>query len=226
VFTARRGASRFEPSLDRAVVEDFIDLAPPGVDELLALLAVVDALRRPPEPAHDVVVLDTAPTGHFLRLLALPDAGLAWVRAFMAIVLKYRKVLGLGELGWDLVETARDLRALLALLRDPARTRALVVTRAAALPWLETRRLLAGLGRAGVAVGAVLVNARTPAGCARCTRADRAEGRVVARLRRQLRPLTRGGAVLLDAPATAPPPRGAPALGAWRRSWRTLEPAS
>ena len=56
-----------------------------------------------------MVIVDTAPTGHALRLLAMPEAALQWVHALMAILLKYRKVIGLGELGADLVDVAREL---------------------------------------------------------------------------------------------------------------------
>src|SRR5262249_13915778 len=68
VFDALRGDSSLDPSFDRTVVEDLIDLAPPGLDELFGLLEVVEALDR---SAYDTVVVDTAPTGHALRLLEM-----------------------------------------------------------------------------------------------------------------------------------------------------------
>src|SRR5439155_1745281 len=46
VFEALRGGSRFDPTYDRVVVEDLIDLAPPGLDELLGILTVTEALGR------------------------------------------------------------------------------------------------------------------------------------------------------------------------------------
>ena len=94
-------------------------------------------------------MLDTAPTGHALRLLAMPETALDWVQALLAILLKYREVVGLGELAAELVATARRLRALRALLADPARARVVAVTRAAELPRRETERLLARLRRLG-----------------------------------------------------------------------------
>src|SRR5207249_2740065 len=44
VFDALRGGSSFDPTYDRVVVEDLIDLAPPGLDELLGILSVSGAL--------------------------------------------------------------------------------------------------------------------------------------------------------------------------------------
>lgn len=217
VFDALRGDSSFDPAFDRTVVEDLIDLAPPGIDELFALLAVVEALGG--DRPYDTVIVDTAPTGHALRLLEMPDAALDWVHAFMAILLKYRKVIGLGDLGADLLALSRDLRRLQALLGDRARTCAFAVTRAAALPRLETERLVTELTRLDVPLAGVIVNALTPPGCARCRAAAAAEQRVVRALVADLRASGRAPAAIIGAPAFTPPPRGVRALTRWQSSW-------
>ena len=64
-FDALLRGSRFDVAYDRQALHGLMDLAPPGLDELFAVLAVVEALleRRPP---YAVVVLDAAPTGHAL----------------------------------------------------------------------------------------------------------------------------------------------------------------
>jgi arsenite-transporting ATPase len=217
LFDALRGGSRLDPSYDRAVIQDLMDLAPPGIDELFALVAVTDATVAPSRGArYDLVVLDTAPTGHTLRLLALPKAARAWIQAFLAVLLKYREVVGLGRLAEDLVKVSRQLRELEALLRDPARTGFAAVTRAAVLPREETVRLLRELRRLRVPVCAAIVNAVTPPGCGRCRRTAAAERAEVARLRRSL---TAVGAPLILAPMVAPPPRGPARLLDWGRTW-------
>ena len=55
--------------LDREDIDRFLDLSLPGVDELVALLEV---RRLAASGRYDEVVLDTAPTGHLLRLLQTP----------------------------------------------------------------------------------------------------------------------------------------------------------
>jgi arsenite-transporting ATPase len=213
LFDTLRGGAQLDAPYDRAVMHDLIDLAPPGLDEVFGLLAVSDALQR-----HQIVVVDTAPTGHALRLLELVAKAREWLQVLLEILLKYRRVTGLGRLAKDLTETARELRLFEALLHDPVRARFIAVTRAAALPRLETERLLAALKRLRISAPVVLVNALTPPGCSRCRRAARAEAKEMALMRRR-----RHGWAMLGAPAAAPPPRGAVALLRFGRTWTRME---
>ena len=223
VFDALLRGSRFDVAYDRDVVRELIDLAPPGLDELFGVLSLVDAVLGRAGPAYDVVVLDTAPTGHALRLLALPDAALEWVHALLSILLKYRAVVGLGELASDLLDIARDLRELRILLRDPARTKVVAVTRPAALPRLETVRLVRGLRRLGIGLAALLVNTVTPPDCERCRRAAAVESREIAALVAAVRSAAGRRYAMISAPIEAPPPCGVAGLGQWLGRWRWHE---
>jgi arsenite/tail-anchored protein-transporting ATPase len=218
LFDRLRGSSRFDAAFDRKILQDLIDLAPPGIDELFAVLTVMDALDA---RAHDLVVIDTAPTGHALRLLAMPAAAQEWVRALMQLLLKYRDVAGLGRVAGDLVDLARGLRGLTATLADGERARFVAVTRAAALDRAETARLARALDRLHVRLSAIVVNAVTGGECARCVRAATVEAAELAAL---------GAAVkdraILTAPAVAPPPRGASALAAFAARLRLARAAS
>ncbi len=217
LFSALRGESAFAETYDRAVARDLIELAPPGIDELFALLSFLDELApESGEARHDLVVVDTAPSGHALRLLELPASAQEWVKAILQVILKYRELTGLGRLTEDLVALSRGLRKLRALLADGKRTLFVPVARPAALPRLETARLLRRLDALGIAAPLVVANAVTPAGCARCERARRRERRELAALSRSAR------RVILVARAVAPPPRGAGALEEWGRSWQPL----
>ena len=222
LFDTLRGGSNLDPAFDRAVVQDLIALAPPGIDELFALVAVTDALTREGAEAP-AVVLDTAPTGHALRLLALPESAREWIQALLAVLLKYRQVVGLGQLAQELVEMSKQLRGLEALLRDPERTAFVAVTRPAELPRLETGRLLAELDELGIPVAGLLVNAMTPPGCARCRRAGAREEKHVRALARRF--LTRAGRPMILAPMIAPEPRGVRALRDWGTRWRRFDRA-
>jgi arsenite-transporting ATPase len=213
--------SAFEVAFDRAVVRDLIDLAPPGLDEILAILSVIDALvpRAGAAPTYDLVVLDTAPTGHALRLLEMPARALDWVRVLMAILLKYRKAIGLGELAADLVEISQGLRQFETLLHDPGRTRAVVVTRPAEVPRVETARFLDGLAALRIAPTAVIVNAVTPPGCAGCRRTAAIEAEVTAAIAADWTARGLDPGAIIEAPLVAPPPHGVPSLARWLTRW-------
>jgi arsenite-transporting ATPase len=195
-----------------AVGAGLLNLAPPGIDELFGVLSVVDA-----RAAYDTIVIDTAPTGHALRLLEMPEAAREWLQVLLRVLLKYRALVRSGQLAAELVGLSRSIRELIAVLRDPAATRFVVVTRAAELPRRETERLMNRLARLRLSVPAVIVNARTldPARCERCRRVAAAERREMARLRRTCR----RRCAIIEAPLSAPPPRGVTALGAWVKRW-------
>jgi len=216
VFSTLAGPSA-DLAVDRAIVEQLFDLAPPGMDEIVGMLAIVDALTRTESPI-DLVVVDTAPTGHTLRLLDLPAQAHAWVRQIMRVMLKYHLASGSEQLSAEILWLSKGLTALEKLLTNPDATGFVLVTRPEASPAVQTRRLAAWLRRREIPRCALIVNGVTPRGCARCRR-------VAARERRQITAFTntakwrhRGGAVI-TADAVAPPPRGAAALIDWVRTW-------
>ena len=193
---------------------ELMHLAPPGIDELFGVLSVVDA-----RAAYDVIVVDTAPTGHALRLLEMPEAAREWIRVLLRVLLKYRSLVRPGQLASELVEVSKSIRELIALLRDAKTTRFIVVTRAAELPRRETGRLLARLRRLQLSAPAIVVNARTLASgrCARCRAVSAAERRELALLRRACG----RRCAIIQTPLSAPPPRGVKALDRWSRTWIT-----
>jgi arsenite-transporting ATPase len=190
---------------------ELMELAPPGIDELFGLVSVVEARDRFP-----LIVMDTAPTGHALRLLEMPEAAREWVQALLRVLLKYRSLVRPGLLASELIGLSKSIRGLQELLRSPRDTRFIVVTRAAAVPRLETERLLARLHRLRLATPAVIVNAMTlaPGRCPICRATALAERRELALLRRRTK-----HCAIIQTPLAAPPPRGAAALDRWAGSW-------
>ncbi|HEV2762782.1 MAG TPA: TRC40/GET3/ArsA family transport-energizing ATPase, partial [Pyrinomonadaceae bacterium] len=76
LFESLTGGSRWEVKFDREAMRELVALAPPGIDEIAALSGISDLLE---EGRYASIVLDTAPTGHLLRFLELPDIALSWV---------------------------------------------------------------------------------------------------------------------------------------------------
>ncbi len=215
--TLARGA--IQVGADRAAFRQLIDLAPPGIDEVTAIAEVAEALAGSPHVA-DTIVSDTAPTGHALRLLETPAVLRDWTQALMAILLKYHRIVGAGPLAELLVQLSKRLRRLEGVLRDEAQTRFVIVTRAAALPRAETIRLQHALGRLGITIGGVIVNAAGAGTCARCKSIKRTESREIVALLKGLR--GRRPYAIIETPAEVPPPHGAAALAHWATSWRTI----
>ncbi len=196
-------------------VGDLMDLTPPGFDELIAVSTLLDAVLGEGEAAYDLVVVDTAPTGHALRLLEMPGLALTWDHYLLSLLLKYREAVRLGSMASELVDLSRSLKGLQALLRDPEKTRFVAVTRAAELPRRETVRLLRALRELEIAVPAVVVNAVAPPGCARC-------GGPAGEVETLRKDLSRAGlerCAIIKAPAEFPPPRGVRRLADWARAW-------
>jgi arsenite-transporting ATPase len=185
-------------ALDRRVVSSLLDLAPPGADELFAILALLEEAGG---GGAARLVVDAAPTGHLLRLLEMPALALDWTRQLMRVLVKYRAALGLDAFAERLLDFAKQLKDLNLRLHDPHRTAAVVVTLAGPLVTAETARLEGRLRAGGVRVGATLLN--------RATAGDRPER-------------TGGDTVpSLLAPLTRPSPIGAAALAEFFATWTT-----
>lgn len=145
---------------DRDVMERLLDLAPPGLDEVMALLRVVDTLRR---HEHDVVILDTAPTGHLLRLLELPELIDHWLQAVFAVFLKYERTFRLPKFQARLIEISRGIKSLRTLLTGP-HAAVIPVSILTDLALAESKDLVAACDRLKVRVPLVFLNQALPPG--------------------------------------------------------------
>ena len=148
-------------TFDREVMERIMDLSPPGIDELMALAAMMDYLAP---KNYDLLVLDAAPTGHLIRLLELPEIIEDWLKAVFGIFLKYRKIFQLPGITQRLVGISKDLKRLRAILRDPSRTALSAVSILTEMSFAETTDLLAACGRLEIPVPGLFLNMATPAG--------------------------------------------------------------
>jgi arsenite/tail-anchored protein-transporting ATPase len=149
---------------DTDAMRKLIDIAPPGADELFAISRLADLAS---DELQAMVIVDTAPTGHFLRLLELPKTAGDWVRELMRILLRYRELVAPGALGEELVSASRAMHALEETLKSE-RTGVVVVTRPERIVIAETDRLIAALNRRSMKVVSVIANYVTPANDCRC----------------------------------------------------------
>lgn len=174
---------------DTEAIRKLIDIAPPGADELFAI-SRLSALAA--DESRAMVIVDTAPTGHFLRLLELPKTAGDWVREFMRILLRYRELVPAGTLGEELVSASRSMHALEETLHSD-RAGVVVVTRPERIVIAETNRLLAELRRRKIKVEAIIANYMTPQSDCKCDQSMRShELKTLEKLNRGPRPETRG----------------------------------
>jgi arsenite-transporting ATPase len=146
----------------------------PGLEEVLALLAVRDLARA---GDWDALVVDCAPTAETLRLLALPEA-LGWYlqKVFPAqrrLARGMRPIAALFGRGdavpadpvfAALARLADELADVRRLLADPATTSVRLVLTPEAVVIAEARRTFTALALYGYAVDMVIANRVFPAG--------------------------------------------------------------
>lgn len=140
---------------DRPVMEGLLDLAPPGVDEVMGWTAALDQLE---EGDYDTCILDTAPTGHFVRLLEMPRLFEEWLQVFFRILRKYRNVVRLSTLSDRLVRLSKRTKALRRMLEEERTGVVYGVTLPTRMACAETHDLLEAAGRLGVAVPVLILN--------------------------------------------------------------------
>jgi arsenite-transporting ATPase len=120
----------------------------PGIDEMLSLVTVMELLEA---KAQDLIVLDTAPTGHLLRFLEMPSAMGDWLAWIFKLWIKYQDVLGRTELMGRLRTLRQRVMQAQKKLKDPKYTEFIGVIQAQAAITAEAQRLATTLNDMGVA---------------------------------------------------------------------------
>jgi arsenite-transporting ATPase len=155
-------------------IADFFNLSLPGLDELMAIIKVTDILKS---SDYDLIILDTAPTGHTLRLLDLPEQMLKWIEVFDLMQHKHRYVSKrltgryLKDDGDEFLETmSEDVKKVKNLLGNPEATEFVPVTLPEPLSIDETERLLVTLKNRRIPVKSIIINRFTGGeGCFFCS---------------------------------------------------------
>lgn len=158
-------------------ISQFIDLSLPGLDELMALLQISSWVKN---HSFDCIIVDTAPTGHTLRLLTMPELIRKWLGALDALLAKHRYMKKLfsdsdrrDELDRFLEDLSGSVKQMETLLQDPTRCRFVPVMLAEELSICETISLIDQLQVLQVPVMDIVVNRLYPPSTCPVCRAGR-----------------------------------------------------
>mmetsp|Transcript_10456 Transcript_10456/g.15885 ORF Transcript_10456/g.15885 Transcript_10456/m.15885 type:complete len:556 (+) Transcript_10456:65-1732(+) len=143
----------------------------PGIDEATALSSAIEHIES---NKYDLIVFDTAPTGHTLKLLGMPEileAGIEKLQGWQSTLWSYWDVVkGLGsatskkrmhakeDVAEMLENYKKGIQKVALMLQDQRRTRFVVVCIAEYLSVSETQRLLRELKKNQVRASHIIVN--------------------------------------------------------------------
>ncbi len=149
-------------------LQDITSMSPPGIDEAFALLKVLEFIET--DHDYDLVIFDTAPTGHTLRFLSLPETLSGWIGKLLKMRLKLGNLMGMmkslftsGERKKDnSLEVLERLKDSIIRVRDdltnPMINSFVVVMIPEEMAISETGRLLNELLKYNIPVSNIVVN--------------------------------------------------------------------
>jgi arsenite-transporting ATPase len=142
--------------------EELFELDVPGLDEVMGLKKITDFMQS---SDYQVYLVDTAPTGHTLRLLTLPELLDQWIKFLATLRWKYHTVVRhlaraerIEKADEFLVEMKKTVKRVKALLQNVETTEFVVVTIAEKMAISETEDLIKSLGQMHIPSRHVIVN--------------------------------------------------------------------
>ena len=142
--------------------EDIFHLDIPGMDEVMSLKKIIDFMD---DADYQQYVVDTAPTGHTLRLLMLPELLDNWIKFLASLRWKYHTMVRqfarenrLDRADDFLFEMKKTVKKVKALLQNVEKTEFVVVTIAEKMGVSETEDLLKNLALMHVPSRHIIIN--------------------------------------------------------------------
>ncbi|KAF8046740.1 hypothetical protein N665_3469s0001 [Sinapis alba] len=222
-FMDGMGLGMLVEQLGELKLGELLDTPPPGLDEAIAISKVIQFLESPEYNMFTRIVFDTAPTGHTLRLLSLPD----FLDASIGKILKLRQkitsatsaiksVFGKEDNQPDAADKLERLRERMVkvreLFRDTESTEFVIVTIPTVMAVSESSRLSASLKKESVPVKRLVVNQILPpssSDCRFCSIRRKDQMRALDMIREDSE---LSGLTLMEAPLVDMEIRGVPAL--------------
>ncbi|MDO9575469.1 MAG: TRC40/GET3/ArsA family transport-energizing ATPase [bacterium] len=120
-------SSGMDIKFDKEVMEDLINLSPPGLEEIMALKKITELMTA---SDYDIFVMDSAASGHLLRFLEMPRIVREWLQAIFKLFIKYKGIINLSKIHSveTLLDLSRDIRKIQETLVNPNTTEFVMIT--------------------------------------------------------------------------------------------------
>lgn len=174
--------------LDHDDIDAIVSLPIPGIDEVMGFKTIADLIEG---ATFDKYIVDTAPTGHALRLLTLPGLLDDWIKVMAKMRWKYRYMVETftgkyvpDECDSFLLNMKKLLKKINGLLKDQNRCEFIAVTIPEDMAILETERLISSLTRYGIRVKQLIINnVQESQDCMFCKERKEGQGKHISRIR-------------------------------------------
>ncbi len=149
-------------SLDNEDIEDMLTLTIPGIDEIMSFKTIIDFIE---EGQYDKYVVDTAPTGHALRLISSPKLLDAWIKVASKMRWKYRYMVTsfagsyqIDDVDSLLLSLKKTVKRIENILHNQSKCEFIPVCIPESMAISETVRLLTDLEVSGIVPHQIIVN--------------------------------------------------------------------
>jgi arsenite/tail-anchored protein-transporting ATPase len=142
--------------------EELFQLDIPGLDEVMSFKKIIDFMES---SDYQIYLVDTAPTGHTLRLLMLPELLDNWIKFLATLRWKYHVMVKrfareeqIQSADKFLLEMKKTVKRVKALLQNAEKTEFVVVTIAEKMAVSETEDLIKSLEQMHIPSRHILIN--------------------------------------------------------------------
>jgi len=149
-------------NLDNEDIDGLLTLSIPGIDEVMSFKTIIDFIQ---EGQYDKYVVDTAPTGHALRLISSPKLLDEWIKVAARMRWKYRYMITSfsgsyqqDEVDAFLLSLKKTVKRIENMLRDNTNCEFIPVCIPEAMAIMETARLLQDLCKSEIISRQIIVN--------------------------------------------------------------------
>ncbi|MBU2635122.1 ArsA family ATPase [Patescibacteria group bacterium] len=170
-------------AFDRRVMEELMELSPPGLEELMALGRIIDLMA---EGKYDIYVLDSAASGHLLRFLETPGIVRDWLKSIFKILLRYRNIVGLVEIKRKLLDFSRNIKRIQETLFGSEATEFMMISIAEEMGVREMGDLSQSLEKLNLSYNYIVLNMIRPASrCRFCLAKRESQERYITKVKKE-----------------------------------------